>query len=163
MLLSHLPTRHQKMQRALSICVLLLGVFFSSPAIAQTQSASDETTPYGTVYTYVEQMPVYPGGPAQLLQDLTASVAYPEAAVGTNVGGNVLVDFIVAPNGRIYEVKLNKGIVAGPGQEATAQALNEAAVAAVKRLKKKWQAGRQNGKAVAVSFTVPLAFAPSGR
>ncbi|QNH62036.1 TonB family protein [Hymenobacter sediminicola] len=108
-------------------------------------------------------MPVYPGGPTQLLRDLTASVVYPEVAVGTNVGGNVLVDFIVAPNGRIYEVKLNKGIVSGPGQEAAAQALNEAAVAAVQRLKKKWQAGRQNGKAVAVSFTVPLAFAPSGR
>ncbi|MCB2378670.1 M56 family metallopeptidase [Hymenobacter sp. BT635] len=112
-----------------------------------------------TVYDNVDQLPEYPGGQQGLTQAIMATLKYPAAAKAARLGGIVFVQFVVSSQGRTTSVALKKGIVA-PGHEAGAQAMNEAAVEAVKQLTANWRPGRLQGKPVAVSFTLPITFEP---
>ncbi|RYU80122.1 TonB family protein [Hymenobacter persicinus] len=115
--------------------------------------------PQEKVYDYADQMPEYPGGQSQLLQDVALRLQSPAAAKAAKLGGVVFVEFVVSAEGRLTDVTIKKGIVA-PGQEAAARSLNEAALRVVRGLTATWTPGRLHGKAVAVSYIIPLRFAP---
>ncbi|OON70747.1 energy transducer TonB [Hymenobacter sp. CRA2] len=100
------------------------------------------------VYTYVEQMPQPPGGMEGLLQYFTRHVKYPAAALREQVEGKVFVNFIVRPDGHISDVQVTKGIGAGCDEEA---------LRVVSQMPP-WQPGKQNGRVVSVSYTVPITF-----
>ncbi|MBT9393066.1 TonB family protein [Hymenobacter sp. NST-14] len=113
----------------------------------------------GAPYTYVEQMPEYEGGQEKLLDDIGKLVKYPPAAIAAKVEGRAFVKFIVGADGTIQAATVQKG-VAKPGTPAAlAQELDEIALNAVRNLPGKWTPGRKDGKAVAVSYTVPITFA----
>lgn len=181
MLTSHSPVRRWKqwLLLPLSAALLLLAACEKSaetPAVSAQKSTSDQTMPPPPpppppVYSYVEQMPEYPGGQAQLLADIGKLVVYPATALAEKLEGRVFVKFIVAPDGILQAAQLQKGIdyeVKYPGadgqQQTTrittpaAQALNEAALKAIRNLPGKWKPGRQNGQPVAVFYTVPITF-----
>ncbi|WP_245849614.1 energy transducer TonB [Hymenobacter crusticola] len=101
------------------------------------------------VYTYVEQMPVFPGGNDALLAAIQKNTKYPPLALRNQVEGKVFITFVVGPDGAVSGVTVQKGIGSG---------CDEAAVAAVKTLPR-FTPGKQNGRAVSVSFTVPVTFA----
>jgi len=101
------------------------------------------------VYNYVEQMPEPPGGMGALLQYIGKNIKYPAMALRNQVEGKVFVNFVVGPDGTISGVKIQKGIGAGCDEEA---------MRVIKGLPK-WTPGKQNGRAVSVSFTVPVTFA----
>lgn len=101
------------------------------------------------VYNYVEQMPEPPGGMGALLQYIGKNIKYPAMALRNQVEGKVFVNFVVGPDGSISDVKVQKGIGAGCDEEA----------ARVIKGLPKWTPGKQNGRAVSVSFTVPVTFA----
>jgi len=133
-------------------------------ALAATNVSAQTTTlppppPPPTVYDKVDQMPEYPGGQAKLMQDLGAAIKYPAAAKTAQLEGKVFVQFIVGADGTMQAVSLKKGVQAPAGQAAAAKALDEAAVRAVQSLNAHWTPGRNKGKAVAVSYIVPLTFA----
>ncbi|GAA3945110.1 TonB family protein [Hymenobacter algoricola] len=111
------------------------------------------------VYDNVDQMPEYPGGQQGLMQAVVANLKYPAAAKAAKLGGKVFVQFVVSSQGQLLDVELKKGIVA-PGQQAAAAELNAAALQAVKQLSAHWSPGRLHGKPVAVSYIIPLTFAP---
>ena len=101
-----------------------------------------------TVYTYVEQMPQFPGGMQTLMQYITASLRYPALAVHNRVEGKVFVNFIVRPSGQITSVVVTKGLGAGCDEEA---------VRVIGQMPA-WEPGKQNGRTVSVSYTVPVPF-----
>ncbi|WP_227607513.1 energy transducer TonB [Hymenobacter translucens] len=101
------------------------------------------------VYTYVEQMPVPPGGMDALLQYISKNIKYPAMALRNQVEGKVFVAFVVGPDGAVSDVKVQKGIGGGCDEEA---------VRVIKGLPR-WAPGKQNGRPVSVSFTVPVTFA----
>ena len=101
------------------------------------------------VYNYVEQMPEPPGGMGALLQYIGKNIKYPAMALRNQVEGKVFVNFVVGPDGAISGVKIQKGIGAGCDEEA---------MRVIKGLPK-WTPGKQNGRNVSVSFTVPVTFA----
>jgi outer membrane biosynthesis protein TonB len=116
-------------------------------------------------------MPQYQGGQDQLLADIGKQLVYPAIAKEAKQEGRVFVKFIVAVDGSIQAVQLFQGIsykLKYPGNAGeqkvsmiippAAQALNEAALNAVRNLPGKWTPGRQDGKAVAVFYTVPITF-----
>lgn len=113
-------------------------------------SAVTATTPEpdDKVYTYVEQMPQPPGGIENLLQTLNRSIKYPAEARRNQVEGKVFVNFVVRTDGRITDAQISKGIGAGCDEEALR----------VVRQMPRWQPGKQNGRAVSVSYTVPVTF-----
>ncbi|OWP64730.1 hypothetical protein CDA63_02935 [Hymenobacter amundsenii] len=122
-------------------------------------------------YTYVEQMPEYAGGQAQLLTDVGKLTRYPAAALAEKIEGQIFVKFIIGADGTMQAIHLHKGIGTAvinsdnPGEEQAAsaatpgtQALHQAALNTVRNLPGKWTPGRQDGKAVAVQYIVPITF-----
>lgn len=101
-----------------------------------------------TVYTYVEQMPQPPGGMEGLMQYLGKNIKYPALALRNQVEGKVFVNFVVGPSGQITNVTVTKGIGAGCDEEA---------VRVISKMPA-WSPGKQNGRAVSVSYTVPVTF-----
>ncbi|WP_375415746.1 TonB family protein [uncultured Hymenobacter sp.] len=121
--------------------------------MAQEHSEPDKPTgPNGPkVYTFVEQMPELPsgGGNVAIIQAIQDKLIYPKADAGSAAPeGRVFVSFTVNADGAVRDIKIVKGL---------ASVYDAAVVAAVQQLPR-FNPGRQSGKAVAVSFTVPVQF-----
>ncbi|MBF9222554.1 energy transducer TonB [Hymenobacter ruricola] len=103
-----------------------------------------------TVYTYVEQMPQLPGGGgnAAIVAAIQKATKYPSLALRNQVEGRIFVSFTVNTLGEVSDVKVVKGLGSG---------LDEETIRAVKTLPK-FIPGKQNGREVSVSFTVPITF-----
>lgn len=140
------------------------------PVVADARLASPSPPP--AVYTSVEQMPQYEGGNEQLITDIGKQVVYPQAAKDARLGGKVFIRFVVAADGTVQAAEVAKGVETTQQfseykvrQRSTtlittaAESLNDAALAAVRSLPGRWIPGRQNSKAVAVSYVVPVTFA----
>lgn len=105
-------------------------------------------TPVEMPFTTVEMMPEFIGGARELYKWLGNNLRYPGAAVNAGVEGKVFVKFIVEKDGTISELSVLKGIGFGCDEEA------------LRTMQKmpKWNAGKQNGRAVRVYFTLPISF-----
>jgi TonB family protein len=103
------------------------------------------------IYTYVEQMPQLPGGGGMqaLSQAVRSKISYPKAAPGETLPeGRVFASFVVDTDGTVQDTEIVKGL---------SPAFDEAVLAAIRQLPR-FEPGKQNGKAVAVSFTIPIEF-----
>ena len=100
------------------------------------------------IYTYVGQMPEFPGGDAALIRFLSKHIRYPQVAQKMGVEGKVFLQFVVARDGSITDVQVVKGI---------SKECDEEAVRVVKAMPL-WKPGKQNGMPVAVRFTFPVFF-----
>jgi len=109
-------------------------------------TVGEDTT--STPYSFVEQMPEFPGGEAALRKYLSTSVKYPTIAMENGIQGKVFVSFVVDTNGSISNVKITRGVDSS---------LDKEAMRVVKAMPK-WIPGKQNGEAVRVSYTVPINF-----
>ncbi|MDR2911519.1 MAG: energy transducer TonB [Bacteroidales bacterium] len=99
-------------------------------------------------FLIVEEMPMFPGGDAELLKFITENVVYPERAKENNIQGTVYLRFAVTSTGNVGEVQVIRGVDA---------MLDAAAIDAVKKLPA-FRPGRQGGVAVPVWYSVPVRF-----
>lgn len=97
---------------------------------------------------FVEVMPEYPGGKAELAKYLSSNLRYPTIAAETGIEGRVIVKFVVGKDGKISNVKVVRPLDPSCDKEA---------IRVVKSMSA-WVPGRQNGNAVAVYFTLPIYF-----
>ena len=104
------------------------------------------------VYYKAQQDPFFNGGEKALAQYLRENLAYPGEARANGLEGTVLVDFVVDKNGRVGEVVAYDGVA-----DDVDMAFKEEAVRVVASMTG-WRAGRQHGKAVNTSFTIPITF-----
>ena len=102
------------------------------------------------VYVSVEQMPELPTGGGQLaiVLAIQKAVRYPAMALRNQVEGKVFVSFTVDSKGEVTDVKIVKGLGSG---------LDEETMRAIKTLPR-FIPGKQNGREVSVSFTVPVTY-----
>jgi protein TonB len=100
------------------------------------------------IFQIVEEMPSYPGGEAKLMEYVGKNIKYPQIARETGIQGRVFVGFVVEPDGSVSNVKVLRGIGGGCDEEA---------VRVVKNMPK-WKPGKQRGKAVRVSYMLPVNF-----
>jgi len=100
------------------------------------------------VFIVVEQMPQFPGGTAALLKYISHNVKYPVICQENGIQGMVSVSFVINENGEVTNVKAFRG----PDSN-----LEREAVRVVKSMPK-WKPGKQRGRAVKVSYTVPVRF-----
>ena len=112
-------------------------------------------------YFAYEQLPLYPGGEAQLLKELERAVRLnsQEVAAMRRESGRVLnlarygwkrqvdVELAVAPDGRIASARIIN---------STAFFLDNAALRAVDKLKRQFVPGRRDGQATLSYLTVPV-------
>ena len=103
-------------------------------------------------FSFVEEMPSYPGGNDELLGFFASNIQYPEIAKRAGVEGKVMVQFVVEKSGDITEIAVLKGIGAGCDEEAVK----------VARMMPRWTPGKQNGKPVRVRMVIPIHFRLQG-
>ena len=99
-------------------------------------------------FHYVEEMPMFPGGDAELMKAIHDNLDYPERAKENNISGTVYLRFAVSATGAVGEVQLVRGVD---------PLLDAAAIAAIRKLPN-FRPGRQGGVAVPVWFNIPVTF-----
>ncbi|MHA6249758.1 energy transducer TonB [Pontibacter sp. CAU 1760] len=99
-------------------------------------------------YTYVEQMPSFPGGETEMLKYLGKNIRYPAAAQRAGIEGIVVLSFVVSKTGEISEIQVIKSLGGGTDEEAMR----------VVKTMPKWTPGKQNGRAVPVRYTLPVRY-----
>jgi protein TonB len=99
-------------------------------------------------YTWVPEMPSFPGGDGALFSFLTKNLKYPEEAKEIGISGKVIITFVVETDGSISDVTVARGI--GP-------LCDEEAVRVVKSMPN-WSPGKQNNIPVRVRFNLPVKF-----
>ena len=102
----------------------------------------------GQVYTFVEQMPQFPGGEAAMLSTIGQNLKYPVNAQVHGIQGKVIVRFLVGRDGSISRVEVVRSLDPDCDKEAMR----------VVRLLPKFTPGKQNGVNVAVWYTLPITF-----
>lgn len=100
------------------------------------------------VFFIVEDMPEFPGGEEALRKFIATSVKYPVIAQENGIQGRVYVSFVVNTKGKVTDVKIARGVDPNLDKEAI-RVVNSMPA---------WKPGRQRGKAVKVSYTVPINF-----
>ncbi len=113
------------------------------PPVREEEEVSEQE-----IFTVVESMPEFPGGPQAMMEYIARNIKYPPMARESGIQGRVFVNFVVEPDGSVTNVNVLRGIGGGCDEEA---------IRVVESMPK-WTPGRQRGKAVRVSFTLPVRF-----
>jgi protein TonB len=107
-----------------------------------------EEDPEATPFVVVEEMPMFPGGDAELLKYIADNTNYPEIAKENNIQGRVIVRFCVTSKGGVSQVSILKGV----DPELDAEAIR------VVNTLPAFKPGKQGGKPVPVWYMVPITF-----
>ena len=140
----------------------------------QTNAGGDDKT-----FDLVEQAPTYPGGQGEIMKYLSTHLRYPAVAREMQAEGEITVKFIVDKTGfvrspQVVETKTKSPLItaevakaAKEGDEEAVEisrnyydaveALKEEAIYVVRNMPR-WEPGRQNGKRVETSYTLPVSF-----
>lgn len=101
------------------------------------------------VFVRVEQMPQFQGGTElDFIKYIQQQIIYPKEAVKTGIEGRVFVSFAINEKGEIEGIKIVRGV----------NPLLDNEVLRVLKLSPKWTPGKQQGKPVKISFTIPVEF-----
>ena len=122
-----------------NITVTITRIKKSSLSLPQLTASGEQ------IYTFVEQMPHLPNsnGMEPIIQQIQDNFTYP---AGPRQEGRIFATFTVLADGSVGNTKIIKGL---------APAFDAAVLAAIQQLPR-FEPGKQSGKAVAVSFTVPI-------
>jgi protein TonB len=91
----------------------------------------------------------FPGGEKELMKWLSGNLVYPVLAIEKGMEGQVIVRFVVGPDGSVGNVEILR--------RSVDPSLDKEAVRVVKKMPK-WLPGKQNGKAVYAYYTLPVRF-----
>lgn len=100
------------------------------------------------VRTWVNEMPVFPGGDIE--KYLASKTNYPPEEAQLGVQGTVYASFIIEKDGSVSTVKLERGISNG-------RELNEEALRVLSEMPK-WSPGKQDGHPVRIQYVIPIHF-----
>jgi len=104
------------------------------------------------VFNKVETAPSFIGGDKEMMKYLNDNIVFPKEAEEKGLEGTVFVDFVIGANGVVREVTVTDAV----GEDVDQSFRNEAV--RVVTAMPKWMPGRQNGKAVDVSYSLPVTF-----
>ncbi len=99
-------------------------------------------------FEHVEQMPQFPGGESELMKFIGNSIKYPPIAAENGIEGRVVVRFVVEKNGKVSDINVLRSVD---------PSLDKEAVRVIKSMPT-WIPGMQNGRNVAVYYTLPVLF-----
>lgn len=101
------------------------------------------------VFKIVETMPSFPGGDAALMKYIGDNVRYPAIAQENGIQGRTICQFTVEKDGSITDIQ----VLRSSGD----QSLDKEAKRVIQSMPK-WSPGKQRGKPVRVSYTIPINF-----
>ena len=117
--------------------------------VENLQASRAEIAPKDSICAVVDVMPEFPGGMQAMMEFLKNNLRYPEELKAKGTQGNVVVQFVVDKEGSLTDVQVLRSV--HPQMDAEA-------IRVVKAMPR-WKPGMQDGKAVAVKYTVPVVFA----
>lgn len=120
--------------------IVMLIVAVSGKAQAQTDS--------GEVFTFVEQMPQFPGGDKALEKFQKENLKEPKVAKADRKQGRVVAYFIVGTDGTMQQITILKPLAPAYDEE----------VLRFLRAMPPWIPGKQNGITVRVRYMFPVDF-----
>jgi len=132
-------------------------VFIKNDEVVDAENVNQETvvaiqdasqTDNSKVYTVVEKMPQFPGGEEVLTQYINRNVKYPVDAFQKGIQGKLIVRFTVNESGKIGNVEIIR---------ALCPSIDAEGIRVIKSLPD-FTPGEQNGKKVAVWYTMPIIF-----
>jgi protein TonB len=109
-------------------------------------SDAAEDSVYNT--SSIEIQPEFPGGEAALYKFLADNIKYPRMAVESGIQGTVYIGFVVEKNGNLSNIS----VLRNPNELLTNEALR------VVTSMPDWSPGKQGGRPVRVSFSLPVKF-----
>ena len=98
-------------------------------------------------FVEVDELPVFKGGEAGLMQYIAENTRYPENAKNKGITGKVIVRFAVEADGSVDKISILKGVDPELDMEA---------IRVVQTLPKFEKPGIKDGKPVAVWFAIPI-------
>ena len=124
--------------------------FHSDYKVLKASDISVEKRIYGPdeVRDVTEKRPSFPGGMGALMQYLKGNVDYPIEALKENIGGRVVVAFIVEKDGSLADIHVGRSIH---------PSLDEEAVRVVSAMPN-WIPGEEDGNPVRVKYVLPITF-----
>jgi len=99
-------------------------------------------------FAVIEDKPEFPGGMGKLMQYLGKNTKFPQIAKENDIQGRVFVQFVIDKQGKVTDVQIARGVD---------PYLDKEALRVVKSMPN-WKPGKQRGKAVKVSYIVPINF-----
>ena len=114
----------------------------------KNQPVAGKKTDDDKIWDTPETMPEYPGGMAALSSFLSENIVYPDEAKEKEIGGRVMVQYVIEKDGSVTEVKVMKGV----------NPLLDAEAIRVVKAMPKWKPGTVNGKSVRVKYVLPIVF-----
>ena len=126
-----------------------------------------------TFFNIVEQAPTFPGGQGEIMKYLSTHLRYPAVAREMQIEAEVTVTFIVDKTGFVRAPKVVnvtsqtplvteemtkfEKVEAERNYNDAIEALKEEAIHVVRNMSR-WEPGRQNGKRIETTFTLPVSF-----
>lgn len=136
---------------------LILLLLAAGPAMSQTTEESFSVPPpppppppVEEIFSVVEEYPEYPGGYPAMMEFFKKNLHYPESAIENNIEGKCFVKFVVDKDGRIFDIRIVRGVPGCPE-------CDREAIRAVK-LMPKWKPAKNNGQIVRCYFNLPINF-----
>jgi len=111
-------------------------------AAAEPEEETDQ------IFTIVEESATPKGGMAAFYKYVSDKIKYPPQARRMGIEGRVFVEFVIAKDGTLTEVRSIKGIGAGCDEEAVR----------IVQSAPPWNPGKQRGKPVKQRYTLPIIF-----
>jgi len=132
--------------------LLPLLLCLSLPAHPETKnSVAAKSVDSLKAFTYVEKMPEFLGGDAEMMKFIRENLVYPDQAKDEGISGKVLVSFVVGTDGAIIPetIKIQRSLGGGIDQEVNRVILKMP----------KWTPGYHKGNPVRVIYKLPIVFA----
>lgn len=111
--------------------------------------AADSVKDEEEVFMSTEQPPVYPGGVEAMMKYLEDNIVYPAKAKRKGISDIVMLRLLIDRTGKIAGIDVENSVD---------KALIKEAVRVVSKMPN-WQPAKQDGKNVAVYFSLPVRFA----
>lgn len=100
------------------------------------------------IFLVVEEEPEFPGGMQALNEYLASNTKYPQIAKENGITGVVYVNFVIDSKGKVGKIKVARSV----------DPLLDAEAIRVVQSMPQWKPGKQSGRAVHVSFNLPVRF-----
>jgi TonB family protein len=94
-----------------------------------------------------EQQPEFEGGQITFINFIKENLRWLNREICLE--GKVYVSFTITTKGELIDIEIKRGLTLE---------FNEEAIRVIKLTSGKWKAGKQNGKAVNVAYTIPIKF-----
>lgn len=136
-----------KAMSLLSLTAILVAFSLAPPTVKAQEKKKD-------VFVEVEDMPKFKDGGIETFRNwVLTQVKYPEEALKNNISGKVFTQFVVNKKGKVEHIK----VIKSPNDLLSNEVIR------VVKTSPDWTPGKQSGKAVDVSMTIPVIFKLDGK